>query len=650
MGGTGFRGVEEVFWAAARHRSMLGQLAFQYQAVTGAVDVSTTPVVEYTYSSPANGSRITSMVYPNGRTIDYNYSGTNLNSALDNAIGRLDSISDGANSGDVGQVLEQYSYLGLSTIVTRNHPQTGINLTYLGSSGSIGSGGDQYVGLDQFGRVVNQNWVNSSGATVDGYTYSYDANGNVTAKNNALDSAYSQTFTYDQLNRLASSTQGGSAYQSWSLDSQGNWSSFTNQGSTQTETANAQNQITSISGQTTPTYDANGNMTSGSLTSQPAAGVTMVYNAWNQLVEVKNAGGAVIVQYSYNALGQRTSESYPVAAAGIPAGTVKYLYYSASSIPQVIEERWNGTASNDVQYQYVWSASYVNAMILRDTYSGGTLQANSRIYTTYDVNYNVTSLVGYNSTTQSWGVVERFDYTPYGTVTVLSPSWTAATDAYNWQYMYQGGREDPITGLYHFDHRDYSTSLGVWTSQDPDGYINGANKYQFVESSPVNWVDPSGQSVLGAIGGVVGGAIGAVLGALGGGAAGTAVEPGGGTVIGTGLGGYDGAVTGATIGAGAGIIAGNALHDLGGLLWHLASRSNPFKGKPGSTSSTQTSCGKPKQDRRYGPDGYPETDVDHDHDHGQGQPHAHDWGRPSGGGPPTATDRGPGRPVRSSDP
>ena len=40
----------------------LGQLAFQYQAVTGAVDISTTPVVEYTYSSPSNGSRLTSMV------------------------------------------------------------------------------------------------------------------------------------------------------------------------------------------------------------------------------------------------------------------------------------------------------------------------------------------------------------------------------------------------------------------------------------------------------------------------------------------------------------------------------------------------------------------------------------------------------------
>jgi hypothetical protein len=40
----------------------LGQLAFQYQALTGALDVATTPVVQYTYSSPSDGSRVTSMV------------------------------------------------------------------------------------------------------------------------------------------------------------------------------------------------------------------------------------------------------------------------------------------------------------------------------------------------------------------------------------------------------------------------------------------------------------------------------------------------------------------------------------------------------------------------------------------------------------
>ena len=89
---------------------------------------------------------------------------------------------------------------------------------------------------------------------------------------------FSQTFTYDPLNRLTANTLGGAASQSWTLDSQGNQSSVTTNGVTQTETANAQNQITSISGTSaTPTYDANGNMT----TDQD--GNTYVYNAWNQL-------------------------------------------------------------------------------------------------------------------------------------------------------------------------------------------------------------------------------------------------------------------------------------------------------------------------------------------------------------------------------
>jgi hypothetical protein len=138
----------------------------------------------------------------------------------------------------------------------------GIADSLLGASGAIGSGGDQYVGLDRFGRVVDQNWVNAAGTTVDGYTYSYDGDSNVTARNNTLDSAYSQGYSYDSLNRLTAATQDGSAYQSWNLDSQGNWSSFTSGTTTQTESANAQNQITSISGSATPTYDANGNMIS----------------------------------------------------------------------------------------------------------------------------------------------------------------------------------------------------------------------------------------------------------------------------------------------------------------------------------------------------------------------------------------------------
>jgi RHS repeat-associated protein len=79
-------------------------------------------------------------------------------------------------------------------------------------------------------------------------------------------------------------------------------------------------------------------------------------------------------------------------------------------------------------------------------------------------------------------------------------------------------------------------------------------------------------------------------------------------------------------------------------------KSNPFVGQPGTTSTIYQPDGTPKQVRRYGSDGFPETDVDYDHDHTQGKPHVHDWGRPAGGGPPTNEDRGGGRSPKPSDP
>src|SRR5258708_5040575 len=101
----------------------LGQLITEYQSYSGAVNTSTTPKVQYTYSEMsggANHSRLTGIVYPNGRTVSYNYS-----SGLPDSISRLSSISDS------GTTLEGYSYLGLGTVVIRSHPQPGVHLTYV---------------------------------------------------------------------------------------------------------------------------------------------------------------------------------------------------------------------------------------------------------------------------------------------------------------------------------------------------------------------------------------------------------------------------------------------------------------------------------------------------------------------------------------
>jgi RHS repeat-associated protein len=110
-----------------------------------------------------------------------------------------------------------------------------------------------------------------------------------------------------------------------------------------------------------------------------------------------------------------------------------------------------------------------------------------RLYALQDANYNVVALVNTSGT-----VVERFDYSPYGTVTVLSASGVQTTDQYAWQIGFQGGWTDPITGLINFQQRHYDPTTGTWTTEDPAGYMNGMNLYQFVGSNPATMIDPLG--------------------------------------------------------------------------------------------------------------------------------------------------------------
>ncbi|MGC8559885.1 MAG: RHS repeat-associated core domain-containing protein, partial [Phycisphaerae bacterium] len=114
--------------------------------------------------------------------------------------------------------------------------------------------------------------------------------------------------------------------------------------------------------------------------------------------------------------------------------------------------------------------------------------------------WNTTAVIGYDSTTQTWGVVQRYVYSPYGNITVLNSDWStpAAGTQPLVDNLYQGMTLDAVTGLYYDRFRDYSPSLGRWMEQDPAQYINGANTYQFVDSSPVGNVDGAGLAGWGA--------------------------------------------------------------------------------------------------------------------------------------------------------
>ena len=171
----------------------LGQLTIEYQEHAGQVNTGSSLKVQYAYSLMANGanhSRLTQIVYPNGRTLDYVY-----NAGLDDSISRLSLIADD-NSGTPGTHLEEYSYLGTSSVVQRAHPEPGVDLTYAKLAGEgTADAGDQYTGTDRFGRVVDQRWLTvSTGTALDRWTYAYDRDSSRLYKENQVQAAQSELY------------------------------------------------------------------------------------------------------------------------------------------------------------------------------------------------------------------------------------------------------------------------------------------------------------------------------------------------------------------------------------------------------------------------------------------------------------------------
>ena len=449
-----------------------GQLASEEQTVAGAASVSS-PTVGYTYDA-ANGDRLSGIVYPNGRTLSYNYNA----SALTNAASQITSLSDGSGT------IQSYTYLGLATPVTFA-AGNGVTLSYLAGDGSASDGGDVYTGLDQFGRVVDQDWVNTSGTAVDEQQYAYDADGNVLSRANTVVTSQSETYAYDGLNRLTGFDRGtidGSGTiasptttESWQLDAVGNWQSNTVNSVTTARTNNAQNQVTSV-GSATLSYDSNGN------TLADGTGQQYVYDAWNRLVTVKSPTGTTLAAYTYDAQGRRVTEAYP-------GQLTTDLYYSKDW--QVLETDVGGTA---VQ-QYTWSPFYVDGLVEWDDHTPGEsgTALDRRLYAEQDADYNVTSL-----TNSSGAVVERYAYDPYGSVTVENADGTTrgtgavSASLYGQLYLHQGLQVDICTGLYYDRERNYNPSLGRFEEEDPAGYVEGANRSQFVSGNPVTHLDPTG--------------------------------------------------------------------------------------------------------------------------------------------------------------
>lgn len=74
-----------------------------------------------------------------------------------------------------------------------------------------------------------------------------------------------------------------------------------------------------------------------------------------------------------------------------------------------------------------------------------------------------------------------------------------STDDFNHAYTYAGYRYDKETGLYFLNARYYAAGIGRFLTKDrvlgDDFNPKSLNRFSYAEGDPVNFIDPSGESV-----------------------------------------------------------------------------------------------------------------------------------------------------------
>ena len=145
----------------------------------------------------------------------------------------------------------------------------------------------------------------------------------------------------------------------------------------------------------------------------------------------------------------------------------------------------------------IWSPRYIDAPILRDTYhtveGQRVINLDDRLFYLGDANYNVMGLVKYNAGTEVWEVVERYNYTPYGVVTVRDAAWVALVNNVS-QFanttLFTGREYSFNTLLTYYRGRYTDPLLERFINRDP--IQADINLYRYCGNNPLTRTDPFG--------------------------------------------------------------------------------------------------------------------------------------------------------------
>jgi RHS repeat-associated protein len=365
--------------------------------------------LEFTYDLIG---RVTSLKYPDGEIMSYGYdTGGNLNQAIGyftysgfNALGQPDTLTFG--NGTITKYAYSPTNFRLSSIKTTTPKQTPllIDLAYL-----------------------------------------YYDNGNIKTITNNLASTKTQTFTYDELDRIKSAQSTAYGTKSFDYDQIGN---FTNkEGVTFTPKSGLAHRINCISTGRCYSYDFNGNTIND--------GVRSISYTYDNMPRTINSS----INFTYDGNGTRTKKVRTTS----PVTTTVYI--------DKLFECVNGACA-----KYIFAGDDRIA-----------LKSATKI-----LSYHQDHLGSTASVTDAFGYkVDDISYNPFGTL-------QAETGSEPVNHKFTGQELDSETGLYNYNARLYDQVVGRFVTADtiiPDpANPQSLNRYSYVLNNPINLVDPTGNS------------------------------------------------------------------------------------------------------------------------------------------------------------
>ena len=255
---------------------------------------------------------------------------------------------------------------------------------------------------------------------------------------------------------------------------------YDNNGSSITYSNNVVNEYTDIDG-ATPEYDAAGNLT------KDTSSYEYFYDAENKLTRIEDSSNTLVASFKYDAYGRRIEKTDSIAD---PDVTRRYYYDNRL---RVLEE-YNAAETPARQKYYIWGG-YIDELLLINHDSSDYFVCNDYLYSPVAI------------IDSSANITEWYDYDVYGSPTIYTgdggdSNWwngnetTATVSSIANPYFFIGRRLDLLDGdslkIMYYRARYYDPGTGRFISRDPIGYVDGMSLYEYVRSSPVNWLDPFG--------------------------------------------------------------------------------------------------------------------------------------------------------------